>query len=463
MTSLHTDLRAASRLAPVALYGGAALLVGLLVAASAVAPTVGALSLGAAAFVAITATIGVERVGLVLLAAGYFTAPFYKGVTLGGGDLVTAPDVLVAAGFALLLPRLLRGQVRFPPAYVVGVALVLLSGLLASTFAEGRAESFSGVLFWMIVMVGLPVAIALWSPDGREIDLLAVAFVAGQVYSLLMGYVQGNEGQGRQAGLATHPNYLAQAGMLALCLLFYLYHRHRHRNLVVRGLMAGAAAACLVSVVTSGSRAATVVVAVLLLMIPIVERSALGGFLTAALGALLVAGLPAITGLTGAGSSLSRLGGGVSSSMSNTERTEGLDAGIERFFGSPLLGSGLVDLFDIHNNFLEVAVSVGVFGLAGYLLVMFSFGRPLFGRSEHRRLAYATWAYLGLGATVPGLYDRSVWLVVALGAVSMALPPRSETTAGSARPLGPASAVPVRRAVPAETMLVHPPPARRRP
>ena len=387
MSALRSDLHAPSRLAPLTLYVGSALLVAALVVVSGLDPAVGRLTLGAASLLTVVATLGIERAGLLLLIGGYFTAPFYKGVTIGGvGGVVTATDLLVAAGFALLLPRLLRGRVRFPAEYVVGVALVLLSGLLASTFSDKPVESFTGLAFWMIVMLGLPVVIALWGPHGRETDLLAAAFVAGQIFSLLMGFVDGNEVQGRQAGLATHPNYLAQAGMLAFCLLLYLYHRHRRRPAVLRLVLLAAAGACLLSIVLSGSRAATVVVAALMLMIPVVERSALAGFLTAALGALVVAGLPALTGLTGAGSSLSRLGGGVSSSMSNTERSRGLDYGVERFFDSPLLGGGLVDLFEIHNNFLEVAVSVGVFGLAGYLLVMFSLARPLFGRSERRRL-----------------------------------------------------------------------------
>lgn len=450
MSSLRSDRRPPSRLAPAALYAGSTLLAAALVAAAATGPTVGSLAVGTAALLTVVAAFGLERTGLLLLVAGYFTAPFYKGVTIGGaGGVVTATDLLVAAGFVLLLPRLLQGRVRFPAEYVVGVAIVLLFSLVASTFSDQPAESFTGLLFWMIVMLGLPVVIALWGPHGGETDLLALAFVGGQVFSLVMGFVDGNEVQGRQAGLATHPNYLAQAGMLALCLLFYLYHRYRYRSAATRLLVLAAAATCLLSILLSGSRAATVVVAVLLLMIPVVERSALAGFLTAAFGALVVALLPALTGLTGTGSSLSRLDGGVSASMSNTERSQGLDEGVTRFFESPLLGGGLVDLFEIHNNFLEVAVSIGVFGLAGYLLVMFALARPLFGSSERRRLSYATFAYLGLGATVPGLYDRSVWLVVALGAVAMALPPATSNSV---------------RASPAAATLVTPdPPLVRRP
>ena len=172
----------------------------------------------------------------------------------------------------------------------------------------------------------------------------------------------------------------------------------------------------------SGSRAGTVVVAVLLLMVPVVERSAFTGFLVAAGAALLLLGLPFLAGRRGRGSVLARLGGDTSAQYSNSARSLGLEAGIARFFEHPLRGTGLVDLFEIHNNFVEVAVAIGVFGLAGYLLVLYAFARPLLGTGEHRRLELRVWGYIGFGATVPSLYDRSVWAVVALSVVAMAMP-----------------------------------------
>ena len=274
----------------------------------------------------------------------------------------------------------------------------------------------------MIVMLGLPVAFALWGPLGRYIDLLAASFVAGQVFSLVVGVVQGKEAQGRHAGLSTHPNYLAQAGVFSICLLIYLSYRQLSRSLLVTIALTGAGAACVTSILMSGSRAGTVVLAVLVLLIPVVERSAVTGFLVAAAGALFLLALPVIAEKAGNDSVFARLGGDKSAEFSNSARTLGLEAGIARFFEHPLRGTGLVDLFDIHNNFVEVAVSIGVFGLTGYLLVLFAFARPLAGRGEFRRLSYVAVGYIGFGATVPSLYDRSVWAVMALSAVAM-LPP----------------------------------------
>jgi hypothetical protein len=188
---------------------------------------------------------------------------------------------------------------------------------------------------------------------------------------------------------------------------------------VITAALLGATAICGASVIMSGSRAGTVVVAVMVLMVPFIERSAVTGFALALLGSLTLLLYPLIADAAGPGSSIARLGGDKTAQYSNTERTLGLDEGIARFFQHPFRGTGIVDLYEIHNNFLEVAVAIGIFGLAGYLIVLFAFARPLFGSGEYRRLAFGVWGYIGFGATVPSLYDRSIWAVVALSVVAM--------------------------------------------
>ena len=438
MTLLRTDLRPQSRLAPTVLHVGAGVLIAALVGASSGRAVAALAAVGVAAFLVLLLWAGTERTGLLVLVGAYFMAPFYKGVAFGAAAVVTVPDLLLLAGFALLVPRLVRGHVRLPPAYAVGVALVLVSGLGASVFSAKAGESFVALAFWMIVMLGLPVAFALWGPLGKYVDLLAASFVAGQVFSLVMGVVQGKEAQGRHAGLATHPNYLAQAGVLSICLLIYLCYRHLSRTLLTTVALMVAGVGCVTSILMSGSRAGTVVLAVLLLLVPVVERSAVTGFLVAAAGALFLLALPAIAGLAGGGSVFARLSGDQSAEFSNSARSLGLEAGIARFLEHPLRGTGLVDLFEIHNNFVEVSVGIGVFGLAGYLLVLYSFARPLVSHGEFRRLSYVAVGYIGFGATVPSLYDRSVWAVMALSAVAMMLPARDVAAAD-----GPVTAIPL--------------------
>jgi hypothetical protein len=180
------------------------------------------------------------------------------------------------------------------------------------------------------------------------------------------------------------------------------------------------------------------VVAVLILMVPVVERSALTGFLFAALGALTFLVLPFVAGYAGEGSSIARLAeGDTSARYSNTERTLGIAEGIDRFFDHPLRGTGLIELYEIHNNFLEVVVAIGIFGLVGYLMVLYTFARPLFSLGEYRRLCYCVWGYIGFGATVPSLYDRSIWAVMALSVVAMIEHERRRLDRGSDGRSGP--------------------------
>lgn len=373
-----------------------------------------------AAFIAVVAILGPERTGLLTLMAAYFTAAFYKGVAPSRGSIVTGTDVLLLVGFALLLPQLLQGRARLPLLYYAGVSVVFVTGVVASALSVSPGASYQALTFWMIVMFGLPVAVSLWGPSGRQIDLLVWSFVAGQIFSLVAGTAQGYIQANRYFGMASHPNYFAQSGMMSIALLIYLAYRHFGRTVLASGAILGAGAVCAATVVLSGSRAATVVVAVLILMIPVVERSALTGFLLAGLGALALVALPLAADIAGKGSSLDRLAGGGGAQQSSSARNLHLDQGLDRFFLDPLTGSGLIDLFLIHNNFLEVAVAIGIFGLAGYLMVLWAFARPIFGNNEYRRLAYVVWGYIGFGATVPGLYDRSIWAVVALSVVAMA-------------------------------------------
>lgn len=399
---------------------GAAVLAAFLVFVAAQGNTIFTyVAVGAAGLVFVVSVLGPERTGILFLMGAFFTAPYYKGTGPSLESPVTATDALLLFGFALLLPRILEGRLKLPVVYWVGVMLVLSAGLLSSAGSMSPGESYMALMFWMIVMVGLPIAFAMWGPSLVVIDLLAGSFVLGQMFSFALGWMRGNVALGRHAGLATHPNYFAEGGMLAIALLLYLAYRHFGRSALWSAAILGAGAVCAATVHFSGSRAAIVVIAVLILMIPLVERSALTGFVMALLVALAIVALPIIADLAGQGSAIDRLTGGGGSSQSNSARTLGLDEGLDRFFAHPIIGDGLIDLFDIHNNFLEVAVAIGIFGLAGYLMVLYAFARPIFGRGELRRLCYPVWGYIGFGATVPSLYDRSIWTVVALSVVAM--------------------------------------------
>ncbi|WP_435770472.1 O-antigen ligase family protein [Nocardioides sp. SYSU DS0651] len=378
---------------------------------------VGALaSVGIAVYLAGIAVLGATRMGVATLMAGFATAPAYKGLAPEGAD-VTPTDGLVVIGFALLLPVVLSGRIRLPLTHLIGTVLIITAGSIATLLSDYPLLSGISMVLWLSVIFGLPMVVTMWDPSSRVIELLVWSYVVGHIASWAGGIATGGiTPSGRHIGLTNHPNYFGQAGMMSLALLIYLFFRYR--STLARTVVLGAAAICGLSILFSGSRGATIVVAVLILMIPFVERSAVTGFVWALVGGLLIALLPFVVQITGETSAVERLLGDEGTTGSNQVREQGLEGGIEKFFDHPWAGIGLIEfeLFHIHNNFLEVAVGIGIFGLIGYVLVLYAFARPLFSDLEHRRLCYTVWGFMGWGMTIPSLYDRSLWLPIALSA-----------------------------------------------
>ena len=378
------------------------------------AAMIGAVALATLLFLVVA--FGSVRVGAVVVMAAVATAPMYKGLAPSEDAAVTPTDVLFVLGFALLLPALLRGRISLPLSYVGGMSLVLVAGIIATVLSDQRLLSGLALALWLIVLVGLPVAFGLWGPSPKLVDLLVWSYVAGHLLSQVLGAVLGRiTDDGRHYGYTNHPNYFGQAGMMAFALLLYLFSRSTSRRQQLVVLAAGAV--CGWSVVLSGSRGALVVLIMLVCMIPVVERSFAAGLLWSLAGALVLLGIPLILMVAGDTPAIERLTGNESAAGSDQIRSQGLEAGLDRLWANPFFGDGLIDLFHIHNNYLEVAVGIGVFGLIGYVAVMYAFARPLLGDHELRRLCYPVWAYLAWGAFVPGLYDRSIWAAVAISSV----------------------------------------------
>lgn len=396
-------------------FATVALLVGLVYLANTGDLVTALVTVGVALYIALLSVLGSTRLGILTLAGAFFTAPAYKGLAPEGAT-ITPTDALLVVGFALLLPEMLRGRLKLPLTYVIGIVIVFAFGMIATLRSERSLESAFALVFWLIVMIAFPIAILLWRPGGMVIRGLAWTYVFGHMASWAGGIVTGGiTAQGRHFGMTNHPNYFAEAAIMAIALLIFLFFEYQHW--LMKTVVLGLAALTGISILLSGSRGATIVVAVLVVMIPIVERSAITGFFYAVCGATLVAALPFVLQLTGNTSAIDRLLGGGSASGSDQARTAGLETGVDRFWASPFLGDGLIDLFDIHNNVLQVAVGIGIFGLFGFLLVMFALARPLFGGSRYRRLCYTVWGYIGWGLLIPSLYDRTLWIPMCLAAI----------------------------------------------
>lgn len=387
------------------------LLTALLAVASTEGLLVAILCVAVAGFLMVLAVLGRERTAMLLMIGAFATAPMNKGISPGGAESpISITDVLFGVAVMLLVPTLLRRSLRLPLMYVVGISLILVTGTLSTVFSPAPFVSAVQFVQWLIVIVGLLGLFALWAPTWKMVDVLLWSYVAGQMISLLYAPVGGAVGN-RYQGLSHHTNEFGGAGVMAFAALMYLWRRNE--SVWYRVVVALAMAASLASVIMSGGRAAAVVVAGLVLMFPFVERSALKGFVLAVLGALAVFSLPFIVGNSAEGSAISRLAGSADALGADRARTEAQDFGIDLFLQHPFVGNGFSDALFVHNVVLGVASSAGIFGLLGYLLVLYTLARPIIGHHPNRRLGYVVWAFIALTPTFPGLEDRTLWVPMA--------------------------------------------------
>ncbi|WP_182377824.1 O-antigen ligase family protein [Nocardioides sp. WS12] len=357
------------------------------------------------------AVLGRERLAFFAMMGAFATAPMNKGIAPGGAESpITPTDLLFGLAVMLLVPTLLRRSLRLPLAYTIGISLILITGTLSTLFSPDPLFSAIQFVQWLVVILGLLGLFALWAPTWKMIDVLLWSYVAGQMISIAYAPIGGAVGN-RYQGLSHHTNEFGGAGVMAFATLMYLWRRND--AVWYRALVALAMAASVGSVLASGSRAAAAVIAGLVLMIPFVERSALKGFVLAILGALFVFSLPFVIGNSGEGSALARLAGSADAIGADRARTEAQDFGINLFLQHPLVGNGFSEALYVHNVVLGVASSVGVIGLLGYFLVLFTLARPIIGNHPNRRLGYVVWAFIAITPTFPGLEDRTLWVPMA--------------------------------------------------
>jgi O-antigen ligase len=374
-----------------------------------------------ASYIAVLVVLGLQNTGILLMILAFAAAPMYRGIEFLTGGSVPPTDIFVVAGIIHLAPGLLHQRLKAPPLYLIGLVL-LASWCLASVIITGDLfDNAFHTVQWLFFIGALPLFIAWWRPSMRIVEMLLWGYLAGHVISTAGGAAEGPVYGGRYDGLTHHVNAFGLAGVVSIAIVFFLLHRHK--DFFTRLVLLGVVAVSIGSIVASGSRAAIVVLVVLALLVPVVERSALVGVGLAGAIALVVLSLPLIVAISGEGSAIGRLVGEGTAAASDGARVESLDLGIDRFWQSPIVGSGFTEIELIHNVYLEVAVAIGVLGLVSYLIVMFAMAVPVISRHPLRRLTFILFAFLGVAPTFPGLWDRTVWVPACLVMLAM-LDPR---------------------------------------
>jgi hypothetical protein len=414
-------------------YAGATILLVLAVAAvvSTSSLAVAALVIVAIGGLAGLVVLGAARAGVLALILAFATAPMYRGLEGLTGGLATPTDIFVVIAFVLILPGVLSRRLQLPAAFVFGLVVVALTGLVASVISDQPLGSLFVLVQWIFYLGGLPILIAWWRPGTRTVVSLLWAYVVGQILSTAYALASGPVVGDRYQGLSHHTNAFGMAGMTAIAILMYLFAHHR--GVQMQAIILSAAAVCGLSIVMSGSRAALAVAAVLVLIMPFIERSALSGFVLAVFGALALVAFPLLVQGGHGGSALTRLAGGGTAVTADQARTTALDEGLRRFWDAPVMGSGLVNVELYHDIFLEVAIGTGIFGLVGYLIVLYTLTRPLLSMHVHRRLCYLPLAWIGMGPALPGMWDRTMWVPIGLAILAtLKDDPGEESASGKA-------------------------------
>ncbi len=380
----------------------------LMVAAAIAAVAVLALVLG---------IFGLERASVGTMVAAFALAPCV-GVVVPGFRFFNISDVLLIVSVVLALPRLLTRRLWLPPAFVIGSMVFVTISVLASVQSSSPAGSFYYSARIVLAVILIPALLVWWSPRGRILVTLVLAYAAGTGVSVLVGVLEA--GGSRSAGLTQHPNVFGYTAVLTLSLLPFLARTltKSHRTWICVTVFGIA----LLGIMISGSRAALLVALVLIVLFPAAERSVVAALtiLGAGLVAILAFGQRIETGGDGQ-DALSRLLGAGNVEKSDRARIKGVETVWASALEHPLLGSGFTfSDFVAHNAYAQIAASVGFVGLAAFAVVCVSMATLLVAKDKvYRQLAYPAIVFLIAAPVSPNLTDRYIGILLGLSMVGV--------------------------------------------
>ncbi|MGI9084583.1 MAG: O-antigen ligase family protein [Aeromicrobium sp.] len=376
--------------------------------------TLGAVAaVGAAVLLLGLVSLGLSRTAEALVLLGALLVPMNDLHTSGAASFVTAADAAFVLGFTLMIPDLLGRQLRLPPAFVIGVAGVGTTALISSMLSEDPASSLNSTARLVVGAFGLAVLIAWWGPELKKVVVLAWAYVLGNVASVGFAMLGGSAtADGRRVGLTEHPNIFGLCALLGLSLVPFLISQTARSYRWLPALMG---AVCLGGIWTSGSRGALAALLVVAVIFPLLSRS-----VPAALG--LLAGFAVMLALserllseTSSGNALGRLLGQGSASGSDEAREQIAEFTLGQFRDNPILGVGLADVLDAHIIYLQVIAALGIVGLAFFLLVIWGVVQPaVVTAPPYAFLALPALSYATLGWVTPVMWDRYIWVALAV-------------------------------------------------
>jgi hypothetical protein len=361
-------------------------------------------------------------------------------------DRVTLSDLLLlaAGAVAVLVPS--RRPVRswYPRALLVGLALMAVGGGLGLLRADAVGHSAGLLVRLLGVAVLCLFVVGRWDPTAAEVRRALTAYVGVAVVSAAVGTVAAiteadaladfQNGVGRAVGLAENANLFGAVTAVAVAAGAVLAATAPRRQLPI---WAAAEVVLLAGIAWSGSRSALFGVAVGLAPLVVLLVRTRGRTAVLVAGAVVVVGLglalagvvrvPVVDRLLERHDTAASERAEESTDVRFGQIERGLD---QRGELSLLVGSGLRDdnPTALHSGHLEIWMGLGLVGLAGWTLVVLSTVAPaarlvvdstatLAADASRRAAASGFLAYVVTAAFVDNVWNRYVWVLVALVAV----------------------------------------------
>jgi len=365
------------------------------------------LTLGALSIVVILVMVGgLELLALALMAAGTF---FVTHVSIRIGPVLLADLMFIGASVPIVLLALVRPSVRSRAPYwpmLTVLTVLVLGGLLGTFTARYPDASLSALARFALASIVMLLLFTLWQPTSTQTRWLMVAYVAGAVVSAALGFViRGPAASGnRWIGLALHPNQLGATSYLSAGIVLGLLFTTRSR--LQRMVLAAIAVGLFFAVIGTSSRGGLLAFATVVFCFCIALRQ---------WHVLIGAAVVSTVGLMTLGNPFVR----TDIAQANQERLERLRSTWAALGDSPFTGAGFENARFSHSLYLDAWQSAGLLGIVFIVGFVAIIGRT-FLIAYQRKLpltAGLASAYVGqlvASAFSPALWDRYLWMVVAL-------------------------------------------------
>ncbi len=399
--------------------------------------------------VGLVVIVGVWKLNGLVSTLMFGAALLVSMIAIRAGSEVTAADVLLGAalGPALILASRRPAEEQRRPfgrhwhlPVLLLVGTLVFGGLIGSFSADNQNLSLAELGRFAASSAVVVVLLWLWRPGRRRLEALCWFLLIGATINAGLGLVLEKFG-GRAMGLSGHPNHYALACVLAAGIALGLAFSAPGR--ASRVISVGCLTLLGVGVIVSGSRAALLGLAVALAAFMVTTKS----WRFVALGLVVCVGvLVAInTNLLSVGelNAVNRIRGDQSSYLADQERLEAARQTLDVIAAHPLTGNGFESAKFAHSIYLQLLASAGLLGVAfgvGLIVMAIRALKHAAKRNDLLTLGLACsyLGYLAAGTFSNILWDRYVWLHLAVLMTLVASSPRPMATGAPAA--GPARA-----------------------